>query len=96
MISGYISGKNYGAIPPRRTPEERRLPPIVAASSAGGWFASKFMSAKTTLRSFGIVTALADPEREGEARSLLRERFGSESPTVSRRCWLPRHSKESI
>jgi hypothetical protein len=25
----------------------------------------------------GVVTALADPEREGEARALLRERFGS-------------------
>ncbi len=25
----------------------------------------------------GVVIALADPEREGEARALLRERFGS-------------------
>ena len=25
----------------------------------------------------GVVTALADPEREGEARALLRQRFGS-------------------
>jgi hypothetical protein len=25
----------------------------------------------------GVVTALTDPEREGEARALLRERFGS-------------------
>jgi hypothetical protein len=25
----------------------------------------------------GVVTALADPEREGEARALLRERFRS-------------------
>jgi hypothetical protein len=29
----------------------------------------------------GLVTALGDPERENEARALLRERFGSGAAT---------------
>jgi hypothetical protein len=34
----------------------------------------------------GIVKALADPEREGEARALLRERFGAGKAKGLKRC----------
>ena len=39
----------------------------------------------------GVVKALADPEREGEARALLRERFGAARQRTSRHYWPPPH-----
>jgi hypothetical protein len=44
----------------------------------------------------GVVTALADPEREVRRVHCCASASDRESLMVSRRCWLRRHSKESI